>query len=185
MIFKIFTTPYSGEGRPVACAKAFVYFCDILLFQGGGLKSNREGSGSAAVILYVGLGMVAVGLVITFVGVGDKGFKTVELQLIGPSLVGCGLCLAMVRILFCTVPACCGSCVEKQKQEQHEIVEEEEQFRSNVKTAGARNGLVKPVRDMVGVTVREGGRQGERTRHITQYGGGKTDRQTDSDDDSY
>ena len=94
--------------------------------------------------------MVAVGLVITFVGVGDKGFKTVELQLIGPSLVGCGLCLALVRILFCTVPACCGSCVERQEEE--EMVEEVEQFRSNVKTAGARNGLVKPVRDMVGVT---------------------------------
>ncbi len=32
-------------------------------------------SSSANVILYVGLGMVAIGLVITFVGLGDKGFR--------------------------------------------------------------------------------------------------------------
>ena len=40
-------------------------------------------SSSANVVLYVGLGMVAIGLVITFVGLGDKGFQTVELKLIG------------------------------------------------------------------------------------------------------
>ena len=88
-----------------------------------------EGSGSANVILYVGLGMVSVtvsirsfeiiiivlqvciGLVITFVGIGDKGFQTLELKLIGPSLVGCGVFFALLRILFCTVPACCAGCL--------------------------------------------------------------------------
>ena len=35
-------------------------------------------SSSANVVLYVGLGMVAIGLVITFVGLGDKGFRLVE-----------------------------------------------------------------------------------------------------------
>jgi hypothetical protein len=34
-------------------------------------------SSSANVVLYVGLGMAAMGLVITFVGLGDKGFKYV------------------------------------------------------------------------------------------------------------
>ena len=34
-----------------------------------------QGGGSANVILYVGLGMIAIGLVITFVGLGDKGMK--------------------------------------------------------------------------------------------------------------
>ena len=87
-----------------------------------------EGSGSANVILYVGLGMVSItviirslgiilllqvciGLVITFVGIGDKGFQTLELKLIGPSLVGCGVFFALLRILFCTVPACCAGCL--------------------------------------------------------------------------
>ena len=50
-----------------------------------GALDNRGGS---YIILYIGLGMVAVGLVITFVGLGDKGFKTLELQLVGPSLIG-------------------------------------------------------------------------------------------------
>ena len=69
-----------------------------------------EGTGSANVILYVGLGMVCIGLIITFVGIGDKGFQTLELKLIGPSLVGCGVFFALLRILFCTVPACCAGC---------------------------------------------------------------------------
>ena len=32
--------------------------------------------------------MVSIGLIIFLVGVGDKGFKSLELQLIGPSLIG-------------------------------------------------------------------------------------------------
>merc|ERR1711881_209645 len=72
---------------------------------------NEEGvyqaSGSANVILYVGLGMICIGLVITFVGLGEKGFRTLELKLIGPSLVGCGVFFALLRVLFCTVPSCC------------------------------------------------------------------------------
>ena len=54
---------------------------------------DSDSGGNGNVILYLGLGMVAVGLVITFVGLGDKGFKTLELKLIGPSLVGCGMFL--------------------------------------------------------------------------------------------
>ena len=55
----------------------------------------------------MGLGMISVGLVITFVGLGEKGFKTLELKLIGPSLVGCGVFFALLRVLFCTLPSCC------------------------------------------------------------------------------
>jgi hypothetical protein len=49
--------------------------------------------------------MVAVGLIITFVGLGDKGFQTLELKLIGPSLVGCGMIFALLRILYCIIPS--------------------------------------------------------------------------------
>ena len=56
-------------------------------------------------ILYTGLGIVAVGLVIMFVGLGDKGFRTLEMKLLGPSLVGGGLFLALLRILFCVAPS--------------------------------------------------------------------------------
>lgn len=48
----------------------------------------RGPSTFANAFLYVGLGTVALGLVIAFVGTGEKGFKTVELRLIGPSLIG-------------------------------------------------------------------------------------------------
>ena len=53
--------------------------------------------------LFVGLGLAAVGLVITFVGLGEKGFRTLELKLVGPCLVGGGLLLTLLRILLCTV----------------------------------------------------------------------------------
>ena len=56
---------------------------------------------SLNVLLYIGLGMVAVGLVINFVGLGEKGFRTTELQMIGPGLVGGGMLLALLRILLC------------------------------------------------------------------------------------
>lgn len=48
----------------------------------------RGPSSFANAFLYVGLGTVAIGLVIAFVGTGEKGFKTTELRLIGPSLIG-------------------------------------------------------------------------------------------------
>jgi len=48
----------------------------------------RGPSTFANAFLYVGLGTVALGLVIAFVGTGEKGFKTTELRLIGPSLIG-------------------------------------------------------------------------------------------------
>lgn len=52
------------------------------------LGALRGPSPLANAFLYFGLGTVALGLVISFVGTGEKGFKTVELRLIGPSLIG-------------------------------------------------------------------------------------------------
>ena len=48
---------------------------------------TKEGSRSSFV-LYIGLGVCSIGLIIFLVGVGEKGFKSLELQLIGPSLIG-------------------------------------------------------------------------------------------------
>jgi hypothetical protein len=63
--------------------------------------------------------MVAIGLVITVVGLGDKGFKTIELKLVGPSLVGCGLFLAFLQVLYCTLP-CRGETHSAQNDESEE-----------------------------------------------------------------
>jgi len=119
-----------------------------------GLRQNPdgtfEGGGSANVILYVGLGMIAIGLVITFVGVGEKGFKTLELKLIGPSLVGCGVFFALLRILFCTLPSCCNSCMKKcrKTEETEKLLSKEAEEKMGAMMAGnqplQRNGVVRP-----------------------------------------
>ena len=76
------------------------------------------------ILLYVGLGTVAVGLIITFVGLGEKGFKTVQLKMIGPGLVGCGLVLTIIRVISCTLPACYNKrgVAEKIKEEANGVI---------------------------------------------------------------
>lgn len=63
----------------------------------------RGPSTFANAFLYVGLGTVALGLVIAFVGTGEKGFKTVELRLIGPSLIGNAISLNFIVNLLSLV----------------------------------------------------------------------------------
>ena len=104
---------------------------------------DSDSGGKGNVILYIGLGMMAVGLVITFVGLGDKGFKTLELKLIGPSLVGCGMFFALLRILYCTVPACgktcCGRNEETEKLLNEELLVEEQSVNRNVVSSPGNN----------------------------------------------
>ena len=40
---------------------------------------------------------MATGLVITAVGLGDKGFRSVELRMLGPGIVIAGVCLTTIR----------------------------------------------------------------------------------------
>ncbi|XP_026729521.1 uncharacterized protein LOC113495123 [Trichoplusia ni] len=59
-------------------------------------------------LLYAGLGTLALGLVVYFVGTGDKGFKTPALRLVGPSLIIAGLACCVLRIFFCIfAKPCC------------------------------------------------------------------------------
>ena len=105
-----------------------LFFSFLQLDPGEGEDGVYRASGSANVVLYVGLGMICIGLVITFVGLGDKGFKTLELKLIGPSLVGCGVFFALLRILFCTLPSCCRSCMKcckKDKDDKEELINDQ------------------------------------------------------------
>jgi len=67
------------------------------------------------IFLYIGIGMVSIGLIITCVGLGDKGFHTLQLKLVGPIMVGAGVCLALLRILFCAFPSICNPCHRKIK----------------------------------------------------------------------
>lgn len=64
-------------------------------------------SAAANALLYVGLGTTVIGLVIWFVGTGEKGFKTLELRLIGPTLIAIGLLCCLIRVLLCICPSTC------------------------------------------------------------------------------
>ncbi|EEB13326.1 conserved hypothetical protein [Pediculus humanus corporis] len=70
---------------------------------------------AANLLLYVGLGTMCVGMIIAFVGTGEKGFKTMELRLIGPSLIGAGILIIILRIMLCVCPSKCFH-LKKRKQ---------------------------------------------------------------------
>ncbi|KAK7573816.1 hypothetical protein V9T40_011007 [Parthenolecanium corni] len=80
----------------------------------GGL--HRQYDAAANMLLYIGLCAVALGLVIAFVGTGEKGFKTVQLRLIGPTMIGCGSFCCFLRILFCFCPT---RCMRKRFKHRH------------------------------------------------------------------
>lgn len=60
----------------------------------------RGPSTFANAFLYIGLGTIALGLVIAFVGTGEKGFKTVELRLIGPIMISKFLIQKLSSLFF-------------------------------------------------------------------------------------
>ncbi|CAG4961172.1 unnamed protein product [Parnassius apollo] len=81
---------------------------------GSSSESDGEAEGvsgepwGVARLLYAGLATLAVGLVVYFVGTGDKGFKTPALRLVGPSLIVAGLACCLLRIMFCIfAKPCC------------------------------------------------------------------------------
>ncbi|KAH8263849.1 hypothetical protein KR038_002024 [Drosophila bunnanda] len=76
----------------------------------------RGPSTFANAFLYVGLGTVALGLVIAFVGTGEKGFKTYSSVLRNPFSAGLGLICCILRILFCICPSHCISSSKKTRK---------------------------------------------------------------------
>ena len=100
--------------------------------------------------MYIGLGMVAVGLLITFVGLGDKGFKTLELQLVGPSLIGCGFIFAIWQILFGTFPSF-GKYCSDQNEESEKLPREVQLLEDfHIKNNCQTNVTTKPHRNVIG-----------------------------------
>ena len=70
-----------------------------MLYSDGDLERIESGN----TLLFIGMGLVGIGLVTMVVGLGEKGFKTVGLMMLGPSLVTFGLLLVVFRVLLCTV----------------------------------------------------------------------------------
>lgn len=90
----------------------------VPLFHSRSTVKYRETLG-ASVILYLGLGMIAVGLVITLVGLGDANFHTLGLKLIGPVLAVLGVLLCGIRILVCACASKCSLCDRPVTGNQH------------------------------------------------------------------
>ena len=94
--------------------------------------------------------MEPVGLLITFVGLGDKGFKTLELQLVGPSLIGCGFIFAIWQILFGTFPSF-GKYCSDQNEESEKLLREEQLLEDfHIKNNCQTNVTTKPHRNVIG-----------------------------------
>ena len=68
-----------------------------------------------------------------FVGVGEKGFKTVEMRLVGPGLVVSGLSMACIRIFCCLLGDNYGVGQDDMEGDEHEGADNEQrQSRSGV-----------------------------------------------------
>lgn len=74
------------------------------------IRHRGEVSAAVNTVLYVGLGTTALGLVISFVGTGEKGFLSPQLRLVGPSLLCAGLLCCLFRVLLCLCLCHCGQC---------------------------------------------------------------------------
>jgi len=84
--------------------------------------SRRQEEGGVSALLYVGLGLISVGMVITFVGLGDKGFKSMQLRMVGPGLVGLGLLFTFLRVLLCIVPPYINRCRRGRRKRSRELI---------------------------------------------------------------
>ena len=70
---------------------------EIILHPDEGMENVKTDNN----ILFIGLGLTAIGLVTLFTGLGDKGFMTLGLQLVGPCPVLAGALLVVFRVLLC------------------------------------------------------------------------------------
>lgn len=74
---------------------------DIIDFRKSYIAAGE--SRSCDFLLWSGITVLLTGTVISFVGLGEKGFKTSYLRLLGPIFCGAGLALVIFRIGLC----CC------------------------------------------------------------------------------
>ena len=57
-------------------------------------------------VLYVGLGIVTLGMIFVALGEGEKGFKSQHLKMVGPAMIVVGLLLALIWIFILMLPFC-------------------------------------------------------------------------------
>ena len=77
-------------------------------------KAAQEAGGGLSacdLLLWLGLAVLVSGLIVSYVGLGEKGFRTSYLRLLGPALCTTGLSAVIIRIVFC---CCC--CMRPKKK---------------------------------------------------------------------
>ncbi|XP_063697656.1 uncharacterized protein LOC134828605 [Culicoides brevitarsis] len=107
----------------------------------------RGPSTFANAFLYIGFGTIALGLVIAFVGTGEKGFKTTELRLIGPIMIVVGFVFMVLRIFFCICPS---SCIRRNKDERKRKKNEKDKNDADHRTSLLRDKRVSIARTPMG-----------------------------------
>ena len=77
--------------------------------------AEEAGGGFSAcdLLLWLGMAVLVSGLIVSFVGLGEKGFRTNYLRLLGPALCTTGLSAIVIRIFFCC--CCCRPRPKKKK----------------------------------------------------------------------
>ncbi|KAG6461566.1 hypothetical protein O3G_MSEX012712, partial [Manduca sexta] len=118
----------------------------------GEVEGANGDTWGVARLLYAGLGTLAVGLVVYFVGTGDKGFKTPALRLVGPSLIVAGLACCLLRIAFCIFAKPC--CRRRTN------------YKENRRLSGAAEGEEMPLAGTVGTGSRVGPAQCSPARRL-------------------
>ena len=70
-----------GSGHLIHSLIPCPHYLKFISFQYCQESAKRQRiSANLNIILYIGLGTMAIGLIITFVGIGEKGFKTIQLR---------------------------------------------------------------------------------------------------------
>ena len=56
-------------------------------------------------VLYMGLGLITVGMIFVALGEGDKGFKSHHLKLFGPSMIILGFAISLIWVFILVFPS--------------------------------------------------------------------------------
>jgi len=90
---------------------------------GSNYDTNGKNNSMADMIMWLGLAMLMTGTVISFIGLGEKGFRTRHLRLLGPVLIGAGFSLCFIRVALCC--CCCFTATSKSSLKSHQLLMEE------------------------------------------------------------
>ena len=90
----------------------------------GPLPQELPSGGLCDFLLYTGIILLMIGLILSVLGLGEKGFTSAELRMVGPVIVFTGLILALARIFSCAFN-CSGLRHVKEPEEKESLIIDE------------------------------------------------------------